>query len=137
MTGRSIAWRISGFLAVLPMLLGGCAGGPSARTELLPAPASYFTAIVQSGDSGPAIARRYRVREDDLLAMNDFANGEQLRTGTRIRIPAYAPVRSESDRVVTVSEPRETERSLPAPPKAAPTKPVQITQAAPPPRSGD
>ena|SRR5579871_4202034 len=131
MTGLSIAWRISGFLAVLPTLLAGCATSPPPRTEIVPAPASYFTATVQPGDSVTAIARRYRVKEDDLLAMNDFGSGAQLRTGAKIRIPAYAPVRPEPDRVAAASAPRESERPVPAPPKAAPTKPVQVTQAAP------
>jgi murein DD-endopeptidase MepM/ murein hydrolase activator NlpD len=135
MTVRSIAWRISGLLAVLPILLAGCAGGQSPRAQLVPAPASYFTATVQSGDSISAIARRYQVKEDDLLAMNDFANGKQLRTGTKIRIPAYASLRTEPDRVAAVSGARNGERPLPTPPKTAPTKPVQVTQATPVPKA--
>jgi murein DD-endopeptidase MepM/ murein hydrolase activator NlpD len=135
MMGRSIVWKISGLLAVLPPLLAGCAAGQSARTQLVPAPGSYFTATVQPGDSLSAIARRYQVKEDDLLAMNDVGSGKQLPAGSKIRIPAYASLRVEAAPVPVGPERRGVEHPLPAPPKAAPTKPVQVTQAAPIPKA--
>lgn len=133
MRSRSFPWKINGLIAVLPMLLAGCAGGP--RAELVPAPASYFVAPVQPGDSVSAIAQRYRVKEDDLLAMNDFGNGSQLRAGAKIRIPAYAWLRAEPDRARAASQGREMVRAAPAAPKAAPTTRVQVAQSAPVPKA--
>jgi murein DD-endopeptidase MepM/ murein hydrolase activator NlpD len=135
MRGQSIAFKISGLFAVVSMLLAGCAGGQSPKTELVPAPGSYFTATAEAGDSVSTIARRYRVKEDDLLAMNDFGSGKQLRTGARIRIPAYASVRPPPDGVPAASEQLATERPLPAPPRAAPTTRVQVAQSTPVPKT--
>ena len=54
-----------------------------------PAPTSYFSAPVRAGDNLKALADRYKVKEDDLLAMNDFGRGEALKAGSTVRIPAY------------------------------------------------
>ena len=135
MAGRVITRKIRGLLAVLPVLLAGCGGGPPPRAELVPAPGSYFMATVQTGDSVSAIAYRYQVKEDDLLAMNDIGNGGQLRAGAKIRIPAYASLRAAPDHIRAASKPREVERSAPLAPKAAPTTRVEIVQAALPPKA--
>ncbi len=118
---------------MLAIILAGCAGSDSTR---VPAAGSYFTVIVQPGDSVSGLARQYRVKEDDLLAMNDFALGGQLQAGTRIRIPAYASpasLRPSPAPPVTASDVPKS----PAPqgPKAAPTSRVQVTKATPIPKS--
>ena len=44
----------------------------------------YYT--VRSGDSLGGIARRYRVRANDIAAMNDLATPDRLRPGQRLKI---------------------------------------------------
>src|SRR5678815_1446957 len=97
MTGRSIACKIRALAAVLSILLAGCAAHEVRRVQLMPAPASYFTATVEPGDSVATLANRYQVKEDDLLAMNDIANPNQLSAGSKIRIPAYGSLRVHSE----------------------------------------
>jgi murein DD-endopeptidase MepM/ murein hydrolase activator NlpD len=66
--------------------LTGCVG--TRPTELPPAPASSFTVSVRGGESLSAVASRYQVKEDDLLALNKISDRKSLKAG-RIRIPAY------------------------------------------------
>lgn len=132
MTGRSIPRTLRASTVTLAIVVAGCAGSDSARVPVAPALGSYFTVIVQPGDSVSGLARQYRVKEDDLLAMNDFALGGQLRTGTRIRIPAYASpasLRPSPAPPATASE--VAKPPAPQAPKAAPTSRVQVTKAAP------
>ena len=99
--------------------------------QLMPAPASYFTATVEPGDSVATLANRYQVKEDDLLAMNDIANPNQLSAGSKIRIPAYGSLRGHSE--IALAEKPQAERS--AAPKAAPTSRVDVSQAKPLPKA--
>jgi murein DD-endopeptidase MepM/ murein hydrolase activator NlpD len=138
MGDRFISRWISGLAAILAMPLAACAGGSSPRAPLVPAPASYFTATVQPGDTVSAIALRYRVKEDDLLAMNDFSSGKQPRPGARIRIPAYAQVaslRPEMDSPPAASETKPPDSRSAAGPKAAPTTRVEVSRAGPVPKA--
>jgi murein DD-endopeptidase MepM/ murein hydrolase activator NlpD len=137
MSGRFISQRISGLAAVLAIPLAACAGGNTPRAQLVPAPASYFTATVQPADTVSAIAERYRVREDDLLAMNEFGSGKQPRAGDRIRIPAYASLASVRPQAKSVPTAPDTQVGPPsaAAPKAAPTTRVQVSQATPLPKA--
>ena len=137
MSDGAISRRISGLAAVLAMPLAACASGQGPRAQLTPAPASYFTATAQPGDTVAGIALRYGVREDDLLAMNEFGSARQPRAGARIRIPAYASLaslRPETKSVPAASD-NKTEPGSAAPPKAAPTTRVQVSQATPVPKA--
>ena len=139
MADRFISRWISGLAAILAMPLAACAAGSSPRAPLVPAPASYFTATVQPGDTVSALAQRYRVKEDDLLAMNDFGGGKQPRAGARIRIPAYASLASLRPEPGTVAASPEKKQPEPAPsaagPKAVPTTRVEVSQATPLPKA--
>jgi len=88
-------------IAVLALSLGGCAGTDKASYNLrAPAPGSYFTVEVHSGDSLSDLARHYQVKEDDLLAMNDIPHPDRVSAGGRLRVPAYGlPYASREDRL--------------------------------------
>mgnify|MGYP003350373621 CR=1 FL=1 len=74
--------RTALLLLMLP-LAAACANAPRPMRELPPpAPTSYFSAPVRAGDNLKALADRYKVKEDDLLAMNDFGRGEALKAGS-------------------------------------------------------
>src|SRR5215470_10020795 len=91
--------------------LGGCVG--TRPTDLPPAPASSFTVSVRGGESLSAVASRYQVKEDDLLALNKISDRKSLKAG-RIRIPAYGwdrepvpgTVASETSRIASRPEAR-------------------------------
>jgi murein DD-endopeptidase MepM/ murein hydrolase activator NlpD len=77
-------------LALLPLCLANCAGtGKISEAARTPAPGSYFTVEVHSGDSLSELARHYQVKEDDLLAMNELRGPDRLAAGGRLRVPAY------------------------------------------------
>ena len=75
-------------------------------TDLPPAPASSFTVSVRSGETLKAVAYRYQVKEDDLLALNKIDNPASL-TGGRIRIPAYGRDREPIGEVARQEAPRQ------------------------------
>ena len=80
-------------LVLLP-LLAACAGTTRQSNEIPPpAPGSYFTVSVRSGESVSVLANRYQVREDDVLAMNQLYDRNAVPAGGRLRIPAYGHVR--------------------------------------------
>src|SRR6266850_6992981 len=111
-------------LTAVALLLGACAG--PRPSELPPAPASSFTVSVNAGTSLKALAARYQVKEDDVLALNKISDRNSL--SGRIRIPAYAwdrePLVTDAPRVVA---------GTPAP-KAAPRQEPQRQGTALPPR---
>jgi murein DD-endopeptidase MepM/ murein hydrolase activator NlpD len=77
-------------VALLPLCLANCAAtGEISEGARTPAPGSYFTVEVHSGDSLSELARHYQVKEDDLLAMNELRDPGHLAAGERLRIPAY------------------------------------------------
>src|SRR5258706_14232284 len=87
-------------LFVLPLLLADCASGeadnPSqAAYAPAPAPASYFTVKLRSGDSLSEVAQRYDVKKDDLLALNEIPNQDRIIVGKDLRVPAYGRLREE------------------------------------------
>src|SRR5262245_65865646 len=95
MSKRSFAFS----LITLALLLAGCAG--PRPSELPPAPATSFTVSVKSGTSLKAVAERYQVKEDDLLALNNISDRNSL--NGRVRIPPYASDReplSAHERIV-------------------------------------
>ena len=134
MADRLKSRQISGLAAILAMPLAACAAGTSSRAPVLPAPGSYFTVTAQPGDTVSALAQRYRVKEDDVLAMNDFGGAKQPRAGERIRIPAYASFasfRPEPEASVAPADKKTEPGPSAAGPKAAPTSRVEVSQAKP------
>src|SRR5258706_12891824 len=98
---RSCAIAVRGMaLFVLPLLLADCASGEADKPSQAayaptPAPASYFTAKLRSGDSLSEIAERYDVKKDDLLALNDIPDRDRIIVGRDLRVPAYGRLRDE------------------------------------------
>src|ERR1700704_5206279 len=96
--------RICGFalrgmgILLLPLLLVACAGTEAekpAEAAYQPAPASYFTVKLRSGDSLSEIAERYDVKKDDLLALNDIPDRDRVIVGRDLRVPAYGHLNEE------------------------------------------
>src|SRR5215813_5010918 len=83
MCKRSSAPTLALFFAF--SALAACAG--PRPSDLPPAPASSFTVSVRDGTSVKAVAERYQVKEDDVLALNKISDRNSL--SGRIRIPAY------------------------------------------------
>jgi murein DD-endopeptidase MepM/ murein hydrolase activator NlpD len=107
---------------LLPLLLSNCVSDrAAARTDYAPAPSSYFTVRVQTGDSVSKIAQRYRVAEEDVLAMNDLNDRDSLEAGRALKVPAYGggyrPRASSSKTVVRTSStaPAVAPSSVPVP----------------------
>lgn len=53
--------------------------------------APYVEYVVQRGDTLYAIARRFEVSVDNILAVNDIRNPASLTVGQTLRIPRRAP----------------------------------------------
>src|SRR5882672_7281921 len=102
---RSTLRGIAVFL--LPLLLAACAGAEAekpSQAAYQPAPASYFTVKLRSGDSLSEIAERYDVKKDDLLALNDIPDRDRIIVGRDLRVPAYGNFREERvERPVSVT----------------------------------
>src|SRR5882757_2886182 len=100
-------------LFLLPLFLADCASGEAAKPSpaaYAPAPASYFTVKLRSGDSLSEVAERYDVKKDDLLALNDIPDRDRIIVGRDLRVPAYGQLREER-----VARPASVTRSeLPA-----------------------
>lgn len=110
--------------------LAGCVG--TRPTDLPPAPASSFTVSVRGGESLSAVASRYQVKEDDLLALNKISDRKSLKAG-RIRIPAYGRD-SEPVSGSAANETRIASRPT-APTSSASAARVESRQLAPPPNA--
>ncbi len=87
-------------LFVLPLLLADCASGEADKPSQAayapaPAPASYFTVKLRSGDSLSEVAERYDVKKDDLLALNEIPNQDRIIVGRDLRLPAYGHLNDE------------------------------------------
>ena len=131
----------------LPLLLAACAGADKPPVRFAPAPASSFTISARAGDSVPALARRYGVKEDDVLALNDIRDANRLVVGEAIRIPAYgrlqdkeqqslasrsvpqgapAPQRPPAPRQASLPQGALAPQQASLPPRAAPTTRVEV-----------
>ena len=86
--------RVRRLSFLLTLLLTACAVD-SKPIRFAPAPDSYYTIMARANDSVPALARRYQVKEDDVLALNRIADPKRLSAGEAIRIPAYGRLRAE------------------------------------------
>ena len=87
MTARQNLFFRSGTFAFALILLAGCAMTDDEKFQ--PAPTAYYTVPVQKGESLKAIASRWQVREDDLLAVNNLYDRSGTAKGDTIRVPAY------------------------------------------------
>jgi murein DD-endopeptidase MepM/ murein hydrolase activator NlpD len=98
-----LARRVA-LLCVAGLILANCAGTPTPLgAGYRPAPATSFMVYVRSGDTISQIAERHRVSEEDIVAMNNISNPDNILSGDQLYVPAYgvrnppldtAPVRS-------------------------------------------
>jgi murein DD-endopeptidase MepM/ murein hydrolase activator NlpD len=86
------------FLEIAALLVAGAALSACAtrHTDYPPAPASYFIANVNPGDSVFSLSERYQVNADDIVALNDLQHGDRILAGDTIRVPAYGHLRDPS-----------------------------------------
>jgi murein DD-endopeptidase MepM/ murein hydrolase activator NlpD len=75
--------------AVSALLLAHCASPAPQRTAWRPAPGTSFVVPVRAGDTLSEIAQRYRVKREDVMAMNGISNPDQILRGDRLYVPAY------------------------------------------------
>ena len=116
-------------LSLLPFVAACAETGRPVRELPPPAPTSYFTAPVRSGDTVKDLAARYRVKEDDLVAMNDF-QGRKV-SGGSVRIPAYGvrePVRETKPAPKPVAEKSDSAPSAVATPRPAPRTVIETQE---------
>src|SRR5215470_19081220 len=108
MAARQDLLMRSGTFAFALILLAGCAMSPDEKFQ--PAPTAYYTVPVQKGESLTAIASRWQVREDDLLAVNNLYDRSGTAKGDTIRVPAYGrlPDGPTGAKASTDSSPRES-----------------------------
>ncbi len=75
--------------SVAMLALAACATTPPVYVQYQPAPGSYFVVPVNTGETVAAVAERYQVDEEDLVAINAILDRDApLRDGS-IRVPAY------------------------------------------------
>jgi murein DD-endopeptidase MepM/ murein hydrolase activator NlpD len=110
---RRVARPVAVVLTVLA--LAACAHNPH-RSYYGPAPGSYFAITVRSGDTLSEIALRYRVDEDDLVAMNRLRDRDDLFAGQMLKIPAYGRLARHAP------TPRTRTAHAKTPPRAAPAR---------------
>lgn len=101
----NLASRVA-LLFAAGLMLANCASSSNpVSTEYRPAPGTSFMAYVRPGDTLSEIAERYRVKEEDIIAMNGLSNPDQIISGDQLYVPAYgvgrppvdtSPVRSRS-----------------------------------------
>ena len=114
------------------LTLAACGGTVGPQTRLAPAPASYFTVSVQKGDSLSTLAARYRVEEDDLLALNEIHDRNRLPPGTSLRVPAYASLSRPREERAVASSPSRVASAVPLPkPRPGQARPAPARQPAP------
>jgi murein DD-endopeptidase MepM/ murein hydrolase activator NlpD len=98
---------------LLPLFLTACAA-QSTPVRFAPAPDSYYWIMARANDSVPTLARRYQVKEDDVLALNRIADPKRIAAGESLRVPAYGRLRAD-DREPPPAPPPTTSRPVPAP----------------------
>src|SRR5882757_6209341 len=113
-------------LFLLPLFLADCASGEAAKPSpaaYAPAPASYFTVKLRSGDSLSEVAERYDVKKDDLLALNDIPDRDRIIVGRDLRVPAYGRLRDER-----LARPASVSRSELPPVPQLRAKPISVAR---------
>jgi len=116
--------------------LTACTNDPNSAAYR-PAPATSFTISVRQGDTLSEIARRYRVDEEDLVAINVIENSDRLVAGSRLYVPAYGLNRGPRyiEPAPRAQPPQRQATATVAPKKPANAPPVTVA-ALPPPASG-
>lgn len=93
MAMNMVNFRVAARLAVLcvaGLILANCSSTPRPFDPgYRPAPATFFTVSVRPGDTLSEIAERYRVREEDIIALNGITNPDHIISGDQLYVPAY------------------------------------------------
>jgi murein DD-endopeptidase MepM/ murein hydrolase activator NlpD len=91
-------------IAVCTLVLTNCSTTerivtPSTSSNYRPASGSAVMVQVTRGETVAAVAKRYRVSEEDVYAMNNLNPTQRIATGDRLYIPAYgtAPRRTAAE----------------------------------------
>ena len=81
------------------LILANCSGTPKQFDPgYRPAPATSFTVYVRPGDTLSEIAERYRVSEEDIVAINGITDPDQILSGDQLYVPAYGVGRASAGR---------------------------------------
>ncbi len=92
-----VATRVA-VLCVAGLILANCSGTPRPLDpEYRPAPATSFTVYVRPGDTLSQIAERYRVSEEDIVAINGITNPDYILSGDQLYVPAYGVGRAPAE----------------------------------------
>jgi murein DD-endopeptidase MepM/ murein hydrolase activator NlpD len=122
MVNATLAVRMV-LLSIACLIIANCAGTPTTLgAGYRPAPASYFMVSVRPGDTLSQIAEHYRVREEDIVAMNNISNPDQILSGDQIYVPAYGVARSR------IEATRSTTGTNSSPARVAPQPGAPATQ---------
>jgi murein DD-endopeptidase MepM/ murein hydrolase activator NlpD len=93
MTTNMVNFRIASRLAILccvGVIAANCSVTPRPFDPAYrPAPATFFTVSVRPGDTVSEIAERYRVKEEDIVALNGITNPDRIISGDQLFVPAY------------------------------------------------
>jgi murein DD-endopeptidase MepM/ murein hydrolase activator NlpD len=115
-------------LLVVGLTLANCASVPRPDSpDYRPAPGTSFMVYVRPGDTLSEIAERYRVNEEDIVAMNGISDPDQILSGDQLYVPAYGvgrpPVDETPVRPAQRSAPRtQTQQASYQPPAATPRR---------------
>ena len=80
------------FLGLAALALANCATPRhriDAASEYRPAAATSFVVAVRAGDTVSAIAERYRVNVEDIVAINNLTTPDRIAVGDQLYVPAY------------------------------------------------
>ena len=118
-----IATRIA-VLSLAGLILANCSGTPRPFDPgYRPAPATSFTVYVRPGDTLSEIAERYRVSEEDIVAINGITNPDYILSGDQLYVPAYgvgrAPARPNAASLQTQQVSYQPSNSWAAPRRSA------------------
>lgn len=119
-------------LGLAALALANCASPRhriDAASEYRPAAATSFVVSVRAGDTVSAIAERYRVNVEDIVAINNLASPDRIAVGDQLYVPAYGIGRAPHDAVLPASHsPASYPTSYSATP-TAPSAPVRQASA--------
>jgi murein DD-endopeptidase MepM/ murein hydrolase activator NlpD len=108
-----------GALVLGLVFLAGCATTSEDPVKFEPAHTAYYTVPVQKGEALKAIAERWQVREEDLLAVNNLYDRNAVASSESIRIPAYGRVRDAAVSVGASKASATASRAPEQPPREA------------------
>ena len=96
---RELTTRVVRALLIVcaPLLLANCASVFDAGYD--PHSGHYMRVTVERGDTVSEIATRYRVRQDDIVAINDLRDRDTLYAGQVLKLPPSAHSQATPQRV--------------------------------------